>query len=125
MTKEKVLWGYDEKTGPEMWGHICSDFEIAHTGKAQSPVDIEQADVVKLKPSTMKFYYKETDYTIRRIEQSVHVFRMTKNKGYALTASIIRLYRSMHIFRRSICLTVMYIRLNGILFMKNQTAQRL
>ncbi|MFH5500725.1 carbonic anhydrase, partial [Listeria monocytogenes] len=22
MTKEKVLWGYDEKTGPEMWGHI-------------------------------------------------------------------------------------------------------
>ncbi|EAC5531843.1 carbonic anhydrase [Listeria monocytogenes] len=81
MTKEKVLWGYDEKTGPEMWGHICSDFEIAHTGKAQSPVDIEQADVVKLKPSTMKFYYKETDYTIRRIEQSVHVFPHDKEQG--------------------------------------------
>ncbi|EMS4891704.1 carbonic anhydrase [Listeria monocytogenes] len=81
MTKEKVLWGYDEKTGPEMWGHICSDFEIAHTGKAQSPVDIEQADVVKLKPSTMKFYYKETDYTIRRIEQLVHVFPHDKEQG--------------------------------------------
>lgn len=33
MIKEKVLWGYDEKIGLEMWGYICFDFEIVYIGK--------------------------------------------------------------------------------------------
>jgi carbonic anhydrase len=33
-------WGYTGENGPEHWGDLCPEYEIAKTGKKQSPIDI-------------------------------------------------------------------------------------
>lgn len=39
-------WSYQGDTGPDHWSTLSPDFALAKTGKAQSPIDIDQAAVV-------------------------------------------------------------------------------
>lgn len=50
-----AAWSYTGKTGPEHWGELCPAYELADTGKQQSPIEI--SDTVKADASALEFSY--------------------------------------------------------------------
>lgn len=82
MTEPLVKWSYKGEKGPHYWGHICDEYEIAHTGKNQSPIDIHMEKVMEVQGAPpLELDYKETKYTVRRVENSVHLFPQSKEQG--------------------------------------------
>lgn len=65
-----VQWGYSGGNGPEGWASLSSCFALCDSGKAQSPVAIDPADMGALPP--LRFQYLEaplrvanTGYTVQ------------------------------------------------------------
>ncbi|MDF7669701.1 carbonic anhydrase family protein [Orbaceae bacterium ESL0721] len=48
-------WGYEGKAGPENWGELSADFEACHSGKYQSPINIDHAMHTTLPPLDFQF----------------------------------------------------------------------
>ncbi|MBC1893040.1 carbonic anhydrase [Listeria booriae] len=82
MSEPLVKWSYQGDKGPHYWGHICDEYEIAKSGKNQSPVDIHMENVMEVQESLpLELNYKPTTYTVRRVENSVHLFPENKEQG--------------------------------------------
>ncbi|WP_163652145.1 carbonic anhydrase family protein [Listeria sp. PSOL-1] len=81
MKNNKVRWAYQGETGPENWGHICSDYKIASTGERQSPINIKKQDIKKLTGQNIITHYHEMPYEVKRIENSVHLFPLEKTQS--------------------------------------------
>ncbi len=80
MPAYEINWSYQGEKGPENWGHICSDFEIAQTGEKQSPINILTEEVKIVDGSPIDFHYTNTNFTIKRVENSVHLFPHEHNQ---------------------------------------------
>ncbi|WP_099223525.1 carbonic anhydrase family protein [Listeria costaricensis] len=74
MPAVNVSWSYHGETGPENWGTICPEFAVAKEGTAQSPIDLQLEHVAKYHGELLQFYYEKMTYTVKRIENSVHLF---------------------------------------------------
>ncbi|AQY51782.1 Carbonic anhydrase [Listeria weihenstephanensis FSL R9-0317] len=82
MTEPLVKWSYEGEKGPHYWGHICEEYEIAKSGKSQSPIDIHMEKVMEVQGAApLELNYKPTKYTVRRVENSVHLFPKDKEQG--------------------------------------------
>lgn len=87
----QVTWDYQGKRGPEMWGRLCPEFQIADTGKRQSPIDIKQHELQKIKNEPLEFHYLEDHYTIKRVENSVHAFPSNEKQGLTYKGTFYKL----------------------------------
>jgi carbonic anhydrase len=58
-------WSYTGDTGPDYWYQLDSGYILAKEGKAQSPVDIATADLVRAEAGGKpEFHYRETGFTL-------------------------------------------------------------
>jgi carbonic anhydrase len=67
-------WGYSGEQGPEHWGGVC------HSGKNQSPIDLDHLVDRDLKP--LQFHYKDGGY---RVVNNGHAVQVDFNPGSELT----------------------------------------
>ncbi|EUJ29320.1 Carbonic anhydrase precursor [Listeria grayi] len=88
----QVTWDYHGERGPEMWGHLCPEFEIADTGREQSPIDIQQDQLQKITKEPLAFHYIKDTFTIKRIENSVHAFPTDQTQGVTYKGTFYKLF---------------------------------
>ena len=62
LADEHAHWSYTGATGPEHWGSVDQVFALCATGKHQSPIDIEKADVEAL--PALEFAYQPIPLTV-------------------------------------------------------------
>lgn len=91
MPAYSINWSYDGDKGPEKWGQICSDFEIAQSGKKQSPIDIRSEDVKPLEGNPLETSYSRIPYQVKRVENSVHLFPQEMNQTLTFQNEVYRL----------------------------------
>jgi len=56
-------WGYIGKQGPEYWGKLSPDFQLCYTGKRQTPIDLQTANVKSIdnkNPESLVVKYQPT-----------------------------------------------------------------
>ena len=51
-------WGYAGKTGPAFWGQLDPSYQLASSGKQQSPIDINTKKTPAVELSELKFDYR-------------------------------------------------------------------
>ncbi|EUJ28528.1 hypothetical protein MFLO_12341 [Listeria floridensis FSL S10-1187] len=88
MPAYQINWSYNGENGPEHWGQICSEFEIAEVGEKQSPINIKQQEVTALTGNPLTLSHSEIQYTVKRIENSVHLFPQEPNQTLELNGDI-------------------------------------
>lgn len=68
-------WSYHGETGPEHWGDLLNEYQVAKTGTEQSPINIVTKDAVKSTLPAIEFSYDKTH---------IHFF----NNGHTVQADI-------------------------------------
>lgn len=66
-------WGYKGHQGPEHWGELSAKFATCKTGKIQSPIDINFAELAKGKVDDIQFIYKDISLEIINNGHTVQV----------------------------------------------------
>ena len=73
-------WGYEGKLGPSFWAKLSPRFQLAATGKRQSPIDLAEMAKTKLPP--IKFNYKPCKI---RLVYNGHTIEEMEEKGSSIT----------------------------------------
>ncbi len=69
----ETAWGYEGDLGPDFWGQLDKDWEICDSGKAQSPILIQDPEPAPLPEITLQ-YPADLPYAIQHTSHELKVF---------------------------------------------------
>ena len=81
---EGAKWSYSDKTGPEYWGDLSSEYSLCKTGKKQTPIDIRDTKLTDLKP--VEFNYQSSKLEILNNGHTIQV--NNSNSGFIIAQGV-------------------------------------
>ena len=64
ITAKPHSWSYEGQLGPENWGDLDPDYEIAKTGKRQSPIDLNADSAITSQLARIEFNYEASPLSV-------------------------------------------------------------